>query len=104
MQSRKFFLETLAIWGGIILQRAPGYYKQPAMPGKTNHGISHLKLVCNQLDEQESFYTKIMELPVRRINEKSIKVQAGTTEIIFYENSSYKDPVYHFAFNIPENK
>jgi len=104
MQSRKTFLETLAIIGGIIMQRVPDFYKYPAMPGKANHGISHLKLVCNQLDEQENFYTKILELTVQRINDKSIKVQAGTTEIIFYENSSYIDPVYHFAFNIPENK
>lgn len=99
MQSRKTFLETLAIAGGFMLQ-----HKHPAMPGEENDGISHLKLVSNRLDEQENFYTKIMELPVRRINDKSIKVQAGTTEIVFYENSIYDDPVYHFAFNIPENK
>src|SRR5687767_9587806 len=74
------------------------------MAGKANHGISNLKLACNQLDEIENFYIKIMELPVRRINDKSLKVRAGTTEIIFNENNSYKDPVYHFAFNIPENK
>lgn len=74
------------------------------MDGKANHGISHLKLACNRLDEMENFYIKTMELPVRRINDKSLKVCAGTTEIIFYENNSYKDPVYHFAFNIPENK
>jgi len=104
MQSRKTFLETLAIGGSIMLQCAPDLYKHPAMAGKANHGISYLKLVCNRLDDLENFYIKIMELPVRRINDKSLKVQAGTTEIIFYENYSYKDPVYHFAFNIPENK
>ena len=104
MQSRKTFLETLAIASGVMLQRATDFYTQPRMAGKAKHGISRLELVSNRLDEQEMFYTKIMELPVQRINDKKIKVQAGDTEITFFQNNSYKDPVYHFAFNIPENK
>lgn len=101
MQTRRSFLESLAVIGvtpllSIANKNFPFTQKQ--------FGISFLELVANNLDAQERFYTNIMELPVARINAKKIRVRAGTTEIYFYEDKNYTDPIYHFAFNIPENK
>ena len=70
----------------------------------SHRGITRLELVSNNLDEQEKFYSKQMELPVTRISNTRIKVNAGSTEIFFYEDKNYIQPIYHFAFNIPENQ
>ncbi len=75
-------------------------------PNSTNSsdGIISLELACNNLKEQEVFYGKVLELTVRRLSEKKLIVTAGKTTITFYEDEKYKNPIYHFAFNIPENK
>ena len=90
----------MAIIGPLL----PGVQLFKLLNTQKKYGIRSLRMVCNSLPGMEAFYEKVMELPVKRIDQKSILVHAGTTEMIFYEDQSYKNPIYHFAFNIPENK
>lgn len=65
--------------------------------------IKKLILNAHDLDGQLDFYQNVLELPVERI-ENQIRVQMGTTELIFKEDSTEHWGAYHFAMNISENK
>ncbi|GMK47146.1 hypothetical protein PghCCS26_42760 [Paenibacillus glycanilyticus] len=64
--------------------------------------IQRLELYTPLLSEQKSFYTGLLGLPLIEETEDSFTVKAGHTRLTFKQaNESY---VYHFAFNIEENK
>ncbi|MBN2469095.1 MAG: hypothetical protein JXN59_00115 [Anaerolineae bacterium] len=50
----------------------------------------------------ESFYSTTLGLPTRREDEALI-IQAGATRLSFTPAAPGSQPLYHFAFNIPEN-
>jgi catechol-2,3-dioxygenase len=104
MQTRRSFIGTIALAGGTLLHSELLFCNFPAMNAKKVQGISLLDLISNDLDALEKFYAKILDLRVTRVNPRKIKVDAGSTELFFSEDNNYKDPIYHFAFNIPENK
>ncbi|MEO8862497.1 MAG: hypothetical protein ABI358_13805 [Ginsengibacter sp.] len=56
------------------------------------------------LSALHNFYKEILELNTSYSDEKSIKVIAGESHLIFEETIYSEDPFYHFAFNIPNNK
>lgn len=69
--------------------------------------IMHLKeinLQTKNVVALYNFYSNILKLPVKNIDDKIISVKAGASELIFQEASDCLDPFYHFAFNIPSNK
>jgi len=65
--------------------------------------VEKLVLQTAYLRTLEEYYSSILELPVRRINEKEIEINIGNTTLIFSETNE-AEPFYHFAVNIPCNK
>jgi len=65
--------------------------------------IIQLELLTNDTKGTESFYRDILNLKVVRKSTGEIEIVAGKTELTFKAVQNLK-PVYHFAFNIPNNK
>lgn len=65
--------------------------------------IQYLELSTHDLYSQQNFYSGVLELPVE-LSPNQLKVQAGTTSLIFNQASPDFDGAYHFAFNIPANQ
>jgi catechol-2,3-dioxygenase len=65
--------------------------------------IAAIRLQASALDEQRAFY-RLLDLPVIDETATTITFAAGETSLAFAEAPSDLHPVYHFAFNIPENK
>ena len=65
--------------------------------------ITEVQLETHRLAAMQKFYSETLELPLVYANERSFTVQAGRTRLKFYR-VKHEEPVYHFAFNIPENQ
>lgn len=65
--------------------------------------ITHLELVTTNLQLQNDFYSRVLELPVKSSITR-LEVQAGKTTLIFTQAETDFEGAYHFAFNIPENQ
>jgi catechol-2,3-dioxygenase len=65
--------------------------------------IKKIALETSHIKGLAEFYSFILELPVRAINEKEIVIDIGSSDLIFMETGKGQ-PFYHFAFNIPSNK
>lgn len=66
--------------------------------------FKEIRLKTKHLSELYEFYGDILELNTSYSDEKSITVIAGKTRLIFEDTIDSKNPFYHFAFNIPNNK
>jgi len=65
--------------------------------------IKKIALETAHIKALVEFYSFILEMPVRAINEKEIVINIGSSDLTFMETSKGQ-PFYHFAFNIPSNK
>lgn len=65
--------------------------------------LEHLQLQTNNLKNTARFYQEILGLSIVENNSEFISIQAGNTILKFIENNNFNS-IYHFAFNIPENK
>ena len=65
--------------------------------------IKQLELLSQNLIETEKFYTEILGFKIYEKTEYSISFVVGSSSLIFRKTENLK-PVYHFAFNIPNNK
>jgi len=65
--------------------------------------IKEIKLLTNNLAETKFFYHQILGFPIIIQEKNFISFQAGFSLLTFQEGKE-KNPVYHFAFNIPCNK
>lgn len=65
--------------------------------------IKEIKLLVNNLAATKYFYHQLLELPVVLDNKTFISFQAGSS-LLTFQGTKEKNPVYHFAFNIPCNK
>lgn len=65
--------------------------------------ILELDLLSDNINETELFYNKIIGLETISKNNSSISFEAGSTKLTFRISKNIK-PVYHFAFDIPNNK
>ncbi len=65
--------------------------------------IKETKLLTNNLAETKFFYHQILGFPIIIEEKNFISFQAGFSLLTFQETKE-KNPVYHFAFNIPCNK
>ncbi|MFN2439118.1 MAG: VOC family protein [Chitinophagaceae bacterium] len=65
--------------------------------------IKEIKLLTSDLVETRNFYNQILELEIVFEENNFISFQAGLSLLTFQEVND-KQPVYHFAFNIPCNK
>ncbi|MEO8112634.1 MAG: hypothetical protein ABI594_21475 [Ginsengibacter sp.] len=66
--------------------------------------LKEITLQTKNVSVLYSFYSDILELPVKYIDQKQIAVTAGASKLIFEETDKDENPFYHFAFNIPSNK
>jgi catechol-2,3-dioxygenase len=74
-------------------------------PVPRSHGILELRLVATDLRALAEFYRRTLGLPVALGSAERLEVQAGGTRLIFLPaGPEHEHPIYHFAFNIPENK
>lgn len=65
--------------------------------------LEHIQIQTNNIQQTITFYQNILDLPIIENDSKSVTVQAGNSVLKFIENPQFKS-IYHFAFNIPENK
>lgn len=65
--------------------------------------ILELHLTARDLEGQHAFYRDVLGLPVVEETPSYFAVQAGTTKLVF-EAVPGTQGLYHFAFNIPENR
>lgn len=65
--------------------------------------ITKIILETAYLHIVKEFYSSILELQVDTIDERTIAIAIGNTELIFKE-AARLEPFYHLAINIPANK
>ncbi|MCA1918733.1 MAG: VOC family protein [Flavobacterium piscis] len=65
--------------------------------------LEHIQIQSNNIQQTATFYKEILELPIIEKTKNSVSIQAGNSVLEFLENPEFKS-IYHFAFNIPENK
>lgn len=65
--------------------------------------LEHIQIQTNNIQKTIAFYQDILELPIIEKSKNSVTIQAGNSVLQCTENPAF-DSVYHFAFNIPENK
>lgn len=68
-----------------------------------HRGILELALQTHDVSALRPFYAKTLGLRLIRDEQGAITVAAGGTKLTFVETTA-GHPIYHFAFNIPENK
>ncbi|MFV8375382.1 VOC family protein [Flavobacterium sp. LB1P71] len=65
--------------------------------------ILELELLTANINETELFYNEVIGFKTVSKNNSSISFRAGSTKLTFWSSENLK-PVYHFAFDIPNNK
>ena len=65
--------------------------------------ILELELLTDSITETELFYNNIVGLKTVSKNNSSVSFAAGATQLTF-RSSENINPVYHFAFDMPNNK
>lgn len=65
--------------------------------------LKHIQIETNNIQETAQFYKNVLDLSIIENNTESISIQAGNSILKFIENTNFNS-IYHFAFNIPENK
>lgn len=65
--------------------------------------ILELELLTDNINETETFYNNSIGLKTISKNNSSISFAAGATKLTFRASRNL-NPVYHFAFDIPNNK
>lgn len=65
--------------------------------------LAHIEIQTNNIQKTTTFYQDTLELEIIENNTQSVSIQAGNSTLKFVENPQFNS-IYHFAFNIPENK
>ena len=65
--------------------------------------LEQIQIQTNNIQGTTAFYQDILGFSIIEKNSKWVTIQAGNSILKFIENSTF-DSIYHFAFNIPENK
>ncbi len=104
--SRRDFCRQIAMAvPGVTLGLGNSFSRtRPRVPNESRQGIVQLRLQTNRLNELRRFYHKLFHFPIVEETKNSITFQAGGTALTFVQTEEAKQPFYHFAFNIPENK
>lgn len=66
--------------------------------------IEEVQLYSNDIAATAAFYEHTLQLPVSHNNDGSIRITAGQSALHFVQGNDRQQPVYHFAFNIPQNQ
>ncbi|MCD0471920.1 VOC family protein [Flavobacterium sp. JAS] len=65
--------------------------------------LEHIQIQSNNILETAAFYKDTLELPIIEKTSQTVTIKAGDSILKFIENPDFNS-IYHFAFNIPENK
>ncbi|MEG2101632.1 MAG: VOC family protein, partial [Flavobacterium sp.] len=65
--------------------------------------LQNIQIQTNNIEQTALFYQNTLGLPILEKNSEYIVIKAGNSTLKFVENSDFNS-IYHFAFNIPENK
>lgn len=65
--------------------------------------LQHIQIQTNDLSKTIAFYTQTLGFQIIENNSTSVSFQIGSSILKFIENKNF-DSIYHFAFNIPNNK
>ena len=65
--------------------------------------LEYIQLQTSNIKETELFYKDVLDLKIMDKGLNSLIIQVGSSVLKFIENPEF-DSIYHFAFNIPENK
>jgi catechol-2,3-dioxygenase len=69
--------------------------------------IMHIKEIVvstNNISQTKSFYTDTLQFKVSHQTDTCVSFNAGTSILTFQQDDQVPDPVYHFAFNIPQHQ
>lgn len=66
--------------------------------------IQEIHILTNSITETEHFYSKVLGFKSIMKTDDQIAFQIGSTKLYFLLSVQVRNPVYHFAFDIPENK
>ena len=65
--------------------------------------LLELHLLSADLLETEKFYSGVLGLPLKEKNEALLAYAVGYSLLVFHRVTGCQ-PVYHFAFTVPNNK
>lgn len=65
--------------------------------------INQIQIKTSDIQKTTLFYQEILGLFILEKDQKSVSIQAGNSILKFVEDPQF-DSIYHFAFNIPNNK
>ena len=65
--------------------------------------ILEIEIQTDNIKETETFYSEILGMQLVNKNQNSISFKAGQSKLTFIKSDNI-NPIYHFAFNIPNNK
>jgi catechol 2,3-dioxygenase-like lactoylglutathione lyase family enzyme len=65
--------------------------------------ILEIKLLTNSLVETEFFYKESLGFKIVEKTVDRLSFQIGSTVLCFLQSDKIQKPIYHFAFDIPEN-
>lgn len=66
--------------------------------------IREIEICSNDIAGTKMFYEGILKLKIRHKDETRISFYAGESTFTFIKTDLIERPVYHFAFNIPQNQ
>jgi catechol-2,3-dioxygenase len=66
--------------------------------------IIELRLATNRLPELRDFYLNTLDFTLLDDGSDRFALAAGETRLVFAQDDTVADPIYHVAFNIPENQ
>ncbi|MEK4351525.1 glyoxalase/bleomycin resistance/dioxygenase family protein [Paenibacillus sp. FSL R5-0475] len=66
--------------------------------------IREVEMLAHSIKELKEFYVDSLGLTLIKENQTSFSVKVGESSLSFKESEQSVKPMYHFAFNIPENK
>lgn len=66
--------------------------------------LLEIHLLTNSITETEDFYSKVLGFKWIMKTEDQIAFQIGTSKLYFLLSVKIRNPIYHFAFDIPVNK
>ncbi|MEP7107227.1 MAG: VOC family protein [Ferruginibacter sp.] len=65
--------------------------------------IIEVQLLTDDLEQTRHFYHEVLGLEILNVHNDVARFSAGHSVLTFYKSDNNR-PVYHFAFNIPNNK
>lgn len=66
--------------------------------------LSKIILLTTNIESVNHFYHTILKLPIIQHQAGYISFKIGDSILAFQHSTEFEEPIYHYAFNIPENQ